>query len=138
MSEKRHLEVLAPAGDLKTLKTALLAGADAVYFGGETNNSMVTASQTAIVKKDGSVFTLTTKGVIKSSVTVKGIENYTDGDEDDENFAPTSLVASDYILTFDSDGNLIITPEASGNITSSMNALQVSFSKINLAGSRSR
>lgn len=35
MSEKRHLEVLAPAGDLKTLKTALLAGADAVYFGGE-------------------------------------------------------------------------------------------------------
>lgn len=99
-----------------------------------TNNSMVTSNQSAIVKKDGAVFTLTTKGVIKSSVTVKGIANYTDGDEDDENFAPTSLVASDYILSFDSSGNLIITPEASGNITSSMNALQVSFSKINLAG----
>lgn len=99
-----------------------------------TNNSMVTANQTAIVKKDGSVFTLTTKGVIKSSVTVKGIENYTDGDEEDEDFAPTSLVASDYILSFDVDGNLVITPEASGNITNAMNALQVSFSKVNLAG----
>ncbi|MQN01474.1 MAG: U32 family peptidase [Lachnospiraceae bacterium] len=35
MNEKRKLEVLAPAGDLKTLKAALVAGADAVYFGGE-------------------------------------------------------------------------------------------------------
>ncbi|MGN0240616.1 MAG: U32 family peptidase [Candidatus Weimeria sp.] len=35
MIENRHLEVLAPAGDLKTLKTAILSGADAVYFGGE-------------------------------------------------------------------------------------------------------
>lgn len=35
MNEKRQLEVLAPAGDLGTLKAALLAGADAVYFGGE-------------------------------------------------------------------------------------------------------
>lgn len=182
-----------------------------------TNNSMVTASQSAIVKKDGSVFTLTTKGVIKSTVTVKGIENYTDGDENDKiqlseatelnanatvgkfiyqgydivnsattgyeevvNTTPsegeisledaqaknpnatvgdfiaieqsyllsntsvtgskeiianyTSLVASDYILSFDTDGNLVITPEVSGNITNTMNALQVSFSKINLAG----
>ena len=35
MIENRHLEVLAPAGDLKTLKAAIMAGADAVYFGGE-------------------------------------------------------------------------------------------------------
>ena len=28
------LELLAPAGDLKTLKTVISAGADAVYFGG--------------------------------------------------------------------------------------------------------
>ena len=35
MSDKRQLEVLAPAGDLKTLKAAITAGADAVYFGGE-------------------------------------------------------------------------------------------------------
>ncbi len=33
---KRQLEVLAPAGDLKTLRTAVIAGADAVYFGGES------------------------------------------------------------------------------------------------------
>ena len=32
---KRKLEVLAPAGDLETLRTAVIAGADAVYFGGE-------------------------------------------------------------------------------------------------------
>lgn len=37
MSEKRYnLELLAPAGDLEKLKTAVLFGADAVYFGGET------------------------------------------------------------------------------------------------------
>lgn len=32
---KRGLELLAPAGDLPTLKTVIDAGADAVYFGGE-------------------------------------------------------------------------------------------------------
>lgn len=182
-----------------------------------TNNSMVTENQTAIVKKDGSVFTMNVKGVLKDSVVVKGITGYTDGDEDTKiqlaealelnpsatvgkfiyqgydivssattgyeevvSTTPsegeisledaqaknpsatvgdfiaieqsyllsntsvtgskeiianyTSLIESDYILSFDSSGNLIITPEASGNITSSMNALQVSFSKINLAG----
>ena len=29
------IELLAPAGDLEKLKTALIYGADAVYFGGE-------------------------------------------------------------------------------------------------------
>ena len=36
MAEKKNeLELLAPAGDLEKLKTAILYGADAVYFGGE-------------------------------------------------------------------------------------------------------
>ena len=30
------MELLAPAGDLEKLKIAVLYGADAVYFGGET------------------------------------------------------------------------------------------------------
>lgn len=172
------------------------------------------SSQSEIVKKSGSVFTMSAKGILKDSVVVKGIVGYTDGDENNKiqlseatelnanatvgkfiyqgyaivnsattgyeevvNTTPsdgeisladaqaknpsatvgdfiaieqsyllsntlvtgskeiianyTSLVASDYILSFDSDGNLIITPESNGNITSSMNALQVSFSKIN-------
>ena len=29
-------ELLAPAGDLEKLKTAVMYGADAVYFGGES------------------------------------------------------------------------------------------------------
>lgn len=32
---KKNIELLAPAGDLEKLKTAILYGADAVYFGGE-------------------------------------------------------------------------------------------------------
>ncbi|MGN0673698.1 MAG: U32 family peptidase [Anaerovoracaceae bacterium] len=32
---ERRIELLAPAGDLEKLKTAILYGADAVYFGGE-------------------------------------------------------------------------------------------------------
>lgn len=32
---KRNIELLAPAGDLEKLKTAIIYGADAVYFGGE-------------------------------------------------------------------------------------------------------
>ena len=98
------------------------------------DSSSATFKQTAqseIVVKDGSVFTLSAKGILKDTVTVKGISNYTEGDEDDENFSPTDLTASDYILSFDTDGSLVITPEATGNITSSMNALQVSFSKLN-------
>ena len=38
MSEQinsRKLELLAPAGDMEKLKTAIIYGADAVYFGGE-------------------------------------------------------------------------------------------------------
>ena len=31
----KKLELLAPAGSLETLKAVVLAGADAVYFGGE-------------------------------------------------------------------------------------------------------
>ena len=33
--DKEHFELLAPAGDLEKLKTAVIYGADAVYFGGE-------------------------------------------------------------------------------------------------------
>ena len=33
--EKKKMELLAPAGDLEKLKTAVIYGADAVYFGGE-------------------------------------------------------------------------------------------------------
>lgn len=33
--DKEHFELLAPAGDLEKLKTAIIYGADAVYFGGE-------------------------------------------------------------------------------------------------------
>ena len=33
--EREHFELLAPAGDLEKLKTAIIYGADAVYFGGE-------------------------------------------------------------------------------------------------------
>ena len=32
---KEQFELLAPAGDLEKLKTAIIYGADAVYFGGE-------------------------------------------------------------------------------------------------------
>lgn len=32
---KKKIELLAPAGDLEKLKTAIIYGADAVYFGGE-------------------------------------------------------------------------------------------------------
>ena len=32
----KKMELLAPAGDLEKLKIAVLYGADAVYFGGET------------------------------------------------------------------------------------------------------
>ena len=32
---KNKFELLAPAGDLEKLKTAIIYGADAVYFGGE-------------------------------------------------------------------------------------------------------
>ena len=32
---ERRIELLAPAGDLEKLKTAIIYGADAVYFGGE-------------------------------------------------------------------------------------------------------
>ena len=178
-----------------------------------TKSKFVDSAQSAIVKKDGSIFTMSVKGVIQSSISVKGIVGYTDGDENNKiqlaeatelnsgatvgkfiyqgydivntattgyeevvNTTPsdgeisledaqaknpnatvgdfiaieqsyllsnttvtgakeiianyTSLVASDYILSFDTDGNLVITPEADGNITSTMNALQVSFSKI--------
>lgn len=35
MSKPAYIELLAPAGDLEKLKTAILYGADAVYFGGE-------------------------------------------------------------------------------------------------------
>ena len=31
----KKIELLAPAGDLEKLKTAVIYGADAVYFGGE-------------------------------------------------------------------------------------------------------
>ncbi|MBR2674624.1 MAG: U32 family peptidase [Mogibacterium sp.] len=34
-NEDRKIELLAPAGDLEKLKTAIVYGADAVYFGGE-------------------------------------------------------------------------------------------------------
>ena len=33
--KKPELELLAPAGDMEKLKTAVRFGADAVYFGGE-------------------------------------------------------------------------------------------------------
>ena len=35
MTEMKKIELLAPAGDLEKLKTAICYGADAVYFGGE-------------------------------------------------------------------------------------------------------
>ena len=35
MTEMKKIELLAPAGDLEKLKTAIRYGADAVYFGGE-------------------------------------------------------------------------------------------------------
>ena len=35
MNKKYDLELLAPAGDMEKLKTAILYGADAVYFGGQ-------------------------------------------------------------------------------------------------------
>ena len=31
----KKIELLAPAGDIEKLKTAIIYGADAVYFGGE-------------------------------------------------------------------------------------------------------
>ena len=38
------MELLAPAGDLKILKTAIAAGADAVYFGGDNFGARVSAA----------------------------------------------------------------------------------------------
>jgi putative protease len=35
MNNNRKIELLAPAGDMEKLKTAIIYGADAVYFGGE-------------------------------------------------------------------------------------------------------
>ena len=35
-SENKKIELLAPAGDLEKLKIAIIYGADAVYFGGES------------------------------------------------------------------------------------------------------
>lgn len=35
MNKDRKIELLAPAGDMEKLKTAIIYGADAVYFGGE-------------------------------------------------------------------------------------------------------
>ncbi|MBR2541048.1 MAG: U32 family peptidase [Mogibacterium sp.] len=34
-NNNKHIELLAPAGDMEKLKTAIIYGADAVYFGGE-------------------------------------------------------------------------------------------------------
>ncbi len=35
LKNKKNIEILAPAGDMEKLKTAIIYGADAVYFGGE-------------------------------------------------------------------------------------------------------
>ncbi len=37
--ENKQIEILAPAGDLNILKTAIIAGADSVYFGGKALNA---------------------------------------------------------------------------------------------------
>lgn len=178
-----------------------------------SKSKFLDTAQTAIVQKDGSLFTLAVKGIIQSSVTIKGIANYTAGDETNKiqladaielnasaevgkfiyqgydivdsattgyeevvSTTPsegeisledaqaknsnatvgdfiaieqsyllsatsvtgskeiianhTALTESDYMLSFDGEGNLVITPESDGNITSAMNALEVTYSKI--------
>lgn len=52
------IELLAPAGDLEKLKTALIYGADAVYFGGEMFSLRSAAGNLNIYEiKEGVEFT---------------------------------------------------------------------------------
>lgn len=47
-SMKREMEVLAPAGDLKIFKSAIDAGADAIYFGGDLFGARASAKNFSI------------------------------------------------------------------------------------------
>ena len=55
--DKEQFELLAPAGDLEKLKTAILYGADAVYFGGEMFSLRAGAGNLSIEEmKEGIAF----------------------------------------------------------------------------------